>query len=327
MPHLSTTPARPFRVCYRPVEDQFLLARVCHGRSPTRGDDPRLVQVPLPVLAGPAEESWLSPTPVRRGWSEGLGYAENDAVLFGQLQLAETELQQTGLAQTTFQAYGRIEHLLRARGYPHWLRAWNYLSEITCGEGDAERYRQFSLGRHNALALTPGFEQQLPAATAIGTPEGGLVIYFLAARAPARQVENPRQISAYAYPRQYGPKSPSFSRATLVHWEDGAELLVSGTASVVGHETRHFGDVAAQMKETLSNLDSLLIEAERQPGVGPGRLQAEALRLYVRDPGHASVAAALCQQRYPDTPLSVLQGDICRSELLLEVEGSYRVRP
>lgn len=327
MPQLSTTPARPFRVCHHAVEDQFLLARVCHGTSPTRGDDPRLVQVPLPVLTGPAEENWLSPTPVQHGWSEGLGYAENGAVLFGQLQVAEPELQRLGLARATFHAYGRVEHLLRSRGYPHWLRTWNYLAEITRGEGDEERYRQFSLGRHNALALKPGFEQQLPAATAIGTAEGGLVLYFLAARAPGRQIENPRQTSAYAYPRQYGPKSPSFSRATLVDWADGAELLISGTASVVGHETRHVGDVPAQMQEALANIDSLLGEAERRLDAESGRLRAESLRLYVRDPEHAAAAMALCRERHPDTPLSALLGDICRSELLLEVEGSYRVRP
>ena len=37
-------------------------------------------------------------------------------------------------------------------------------------------------------------------------------------------------------------------------------LFVSGTASIVGHETQHRGDVVAQTRETLANLSSVLAE-------------------------------------------------------------------
>src|SRR3546814_8116900 len=49
---------------------------------------------------------------------------------------------------------------------------------------------------------------------------------------------------------------PSFSRATLIGDGANARLLVSGTASVVGHESLHAGDLTAQLDETMANLDA-----------------------------------------------------------------------
>ena len=86
------------------------------------------------------------------------------------------------------------------------------------------------------------FPQTLPAGTAVGTMSGPLKIHFLAARQPGTHVENPRQVSAYEYPRVYGPCSPSFARATLRPSISGSHLLIAGTASVVGHVSEHIGD-------------------------------------------------------------------------------------
>src|SRR3546814_2400089 len=49
---------------------------------------------------------------------------------------------------------------------PHLLRVWNYLDAITFGDGDAERYREFCVGR--ARGLGDFDTHALPAATAIG---------------------------------------------------------------------------------------------------------------------------------------------------------------
>src|SRR3546814_7777072 len=138
---------------------------------------------------------------------------------------------------------------------------WSFLAQINVGAEDHERYRQVSAGRNRARALRPDFERALPAATAIGMLEPGLVIYFLAGKQPGLPIENPRQVSAFRYPRQYGPKSPSFSRATLIGDGANARLLVSGTASVVGHESLHAGDLTAQLDETMANLDAVLASA------------------------------------------------------------------
>ena len=123
-----------------------------------------------------------------------------------------------------------------------------------------------------------------------------LQVYWLAARVPGTPLENPRQISAYRYPRQYGPQPPSFARAMLPPAGGAMPLLLSGTAAIVGHESQHRDDVVAQLDETLANFDSLLGRGARASGRRCRRSSAPASRLkvYVRDRDEmAAVAAAL----------------------------------
>ena len=133
----------------------------------------------------------------------------------------------------------------------------------------------------------------VPAACALGSPAGSpLCIYFLAARRPPKMIENPRQTSAYHYPPKFGRHSPVFSRACV--WGDSrsSRLFVSGTASIVGHETIHRGDVTAQTRETLVNISALLAEANHMVGSARYSLEpcAQGLRRRPEDlpgPGDA----------------------------------------
>lgn len=320
----------PYELSYEPDSDTALrsdvLARVRFGGRLDTPEDPREIQVALTQIgAEPVAEVWRSRRPVVHGWADGLGYAHNGEVLFGHLRLDDRETDDLGRA--TASAYTRMDALMRRLGYPCPLRVWNFLSHINRGEGDAERYRQFSQGRHHSLALKSDFESGLPAATAIGTPAGGMTLYFLAAREPGEQVENPRQVSAFRYPAAYGPSSPSFSRATLKHWADGVHLLVSGTASVVGHESLHRGDPLAQLDETHRNIEALLQQAASlKPSAGPFR--ATALKIFVRHEAHLPALLARARQLFgAAAPLLCLAGDICRRDLLLEIEGLYTATP
>jgi chorismate lyase / 3-hydroxybenzoate synthase len=299
-----------------------LLARVQFGAVPAGPDDARHVHVPLHALADQASEYWLSPTPVQHGWHGTVAYAENGAVLLAHVQVSHEQIQQDGLEQSVYQAYTDLQALSCARGYGRVLRIWNFLEQITAGQGDAERYRIFNLGRARALAAQPQWLVPLPAATAIGLPEGGFLLYCLAAReAVGMAVENPRQVPAFEYPRQYGPQSPSFSRATRVEWADGGELLVSGTASVVGHCSHHPGDALAQLQEVFINIEHVLAHAAHQRGVAHYR--AECLKLYLQTTDRAQELKALVAARYGTDTLLCLEGDICRNDLLLEIEGVF----
>jgi chorismate lyase/3-hydroxybenzoate synthase len=143
---------------------------------------------------------------------------------------------------------------------------------------------------------------------------------FIAARQPGVQIENPRQISAFRYPPQYGPRSPSFSRSMLLPGGAAAEpLLISGTASIVGHRSRHADDAAAQLAETIGNITVLLAAAAAKRD-RPFRVAA--LRAYLRRPdGADAVQGAIARQYGADVPLVLLAADICRRELLLEIEA------
>ena len=70
-------------------------------------------------------------------------------------------------------------------------------------------------------------------------------------------VENPLQMPAYEYPDTYGPRSPSFARATTVTTAGVASLYVSGTASIRGHRTVG-ATLEEQIKVTMENIDALL---------------------------------------------------------------------
>lgn len=324
-------PQPPYRVSYVDAAaaqpDGHTLACIRFGRDLTPHSDPRVIDVQLEQLGvAPQAQLWQSEQPVQHGRDEGIAYAHNGEVLFGSIRLQESEL--LHMDRAAFRAYVRMDLLLRKLGYPSWLRVWIYMAGITQGEGDGERYRQFSLGRHRALSLKPGFEQNLPAATAIGTHGSGLLIYFLAAKQPGLQVENPRQVSAFFYPREYGPRSPSFSRATLKKWNGLSHLYVSGTASIVGHASQHQDNAAMQLGEVSNNIRALIQNALDQhlPGHTVAECSPLGLKLYLRHRGLMPQIASLIPQLLGrDTPLICFEGDICRRDLLLEVEGIYQL--
>ncbi len=226
-------------------------------------------------------------------------------------------------------AYTDLFALLADSASPQLQRLWNYFPGINALDANgAERYRRFNAGRQQAFieARRSAFEGS-PAACALGTPEGPLRVYFLAGRRPALAIENPRQVSAYRYPDAYGPRSPTFSRAALAELDDGRRVLfISGTASIVGHTTMHVGDVRRQTEESLANIAAVRAVAAERGGAGcEEAFAAEALSytVYVRRAAdlasvHDVFAAAVGRAA---TDAVYLQADICRADLLVEIEA------
>lgn len=301
-----------------------VLACLHHG-SELPDADPRRLRIPLAALAGANAEAWSAGRPVLESGSEqGLNWAHDGQHLFAHLTVPAADV-----VAASEDVYWRLERLVVHHEFPHWLRTWNFLDRINEGEGDAERYRQFCVGRGRALAQRSDFERQLPAATAIGGSEPGLTVAVLAGKQPGVPLENPRQVSAYRYPRQYGPRSPSFTRALLLRGEAGAgaRLLVSGTASVVGHATVHAGDVLAQLEEAAANVEALLRHAavSHFPDSGEPMWGPESFKLYLRHAEDAAQVAPLFERLVArGAPWVLLHGDVCRADLLVELEGVYR---
>ena len=291
--------------------------------APGRGECPQEFRVGLPLLAGDYTEVWHSPETVKAGQDGNLSWTANSQVLCGHVWIDDAS---ADLAQVTEDVYRQIMGEIHRRGYPHLLRVWNYFPNINDGDDDQERYKQFCLGRHRGMQVTQDLEPQLPAATAIGSHVNGLFVAFLASRSPGDQIENPRQVSAYRYPRQYGPRSPSFARATLKSWGNAAHLYISGTASVVGHESVHPGDLDSQIRETGRNIQVLLRHAVlKARDLGEVRMtDLSLLRVYMRHPEHVERAREILQGMVGiDIPAVYVHGDICRRDLLIEIEGLY----
>jgi chorismate lyase / 3-hydroxybenzoate synthase len=252
-----------------------------------------------------------------------------DDYLFGTVTLEEQtfgeSIDSTALSQATISAYRDIFEVLETTEHRHLIRVWNYLPEINRESDGDERYRHFNSARQSAFrSVGRPTEITVPAACALGSPAGSPIsIYFLAAREAPTMIENPRQTSAYRYPPKFGIHSPSFSRACVLSESAGTNLFVSGTASIVGHETIHHGDVSAQTRETLANLDALLEEANRVVGASRYSLDGLKFKVYVRRPRDLdAIQSALAASLRTAAPILYLQADVCREELLVEIEAT-----
>ncbi|QJD30125.1 chorismate transformation enzyme, FkbO/Hyg5 family [Methylococcus geothermalis] len=267
----------------------------------------------------PLVEIWMSTHPTTGGQTGAIAWRCDGQHLFGMLQ-ADAGADIRGVTE---QAYAAVCRLLDQEGYPHLVRVWNYFPAINREEAGLERYRQFNIGRQDAfLRANRPIAGALPAACALGTPTGPLTVYFIASRTAAIPIENPRQLSAYLYPGEYGPRSPSFSRATLLRSEGQTTVFVSGTASIVGHESLHPGDAAAQTRETLANIAALVFALNREPHGAGFTLADFRYKAYVR-PGCAlePIQWELASALPAAAEVLFLQADICRHELLVEIEA------
>ncbi len=324
------------------------------------------VRAPVLDPSNPVLEVWRTDEPTSSGHHGRIHYRRSEGMLFGTLSVAEPaprtasgvaranrasvvgsdisvgsahlsspsaepSIASSGdstLQRITELAYREVFSALDSLGYRHLLRIWNYLPEINVHTLGIERYRQFNSGRRKALlASGRNVTGNVPAACALGSEMGSpLLIYFIASQAMApTPIENPRQISAYEYPQQYGPK-PAFSRANVLHQRTGSTLFISGTASIVGHETRHVGDISAQTLETVANIEALLAETHRVTGGPRFGLDDLAYKVYVRKPAHLpTIQSHLRAALGPRAQILYLRADICREELLVEIEAVGQV--
>ncbi|WP_246043387.1 hypothetical protein [Aquitalea aquatilis] len=286
------------------------------------------LQVLMPLLANPAQqlqEYWHSSQAVRHGQFHDVRFGSDGHLLYGAISLDEAlfaDNRGSALQHAAEQAYRQLFSLLEAEDCRHLWRVWNYIPRINAVEHGMERYRQFNIGRHQAFADFDRPVDSSPAACALGVADGPLSIAFLAARQATQRIENPRQVSAFAYPQQYGPRSPTFSRAALADNGDNIILFISGTASIVGHRTVHPGDAAAQTRETIANIAVLLEQANRQHQGQPYTLATLDYRVYIRHAtDYPAVQQTLQQLIGPAMRVVFMQADICRDDLLVEIEA------
>lgn len=282
-----------------------------------------------PLLGGTAEvlhETWLCSGPFEAGVSEEVSWRRAGDVLFGVIELDEARFAsvsgKTALQAASEEAYDRIFRLLDAQGLPQLWRVWNYLAAINEESDGLERYRQFNVGRQDAfVAYHRGTTGNVPAACALGVSDGPLSIAFMAGKTAAVPVENPRQVSAYNYPSEYGPRSPTFSRASLVYPPGQEILFISGTASIVGHRTVHLGDVSAQTSEAMTNIAAVVGEANRITRGNAYALSDLSYRVYIRHAGDFAAVQAALAPLIGIADTVYVQADICRADLLVEIEA------
>ena len=288
------------------------------------------VVVNTPPLNVPADqcELWRTSEPVSSGVDGRVRFSMTRELLFGSIVMPESgpEIIQGSnpLQRATHVAVRDIFRVLDQHKFPHLLRVWNYFPDINLETAQLERYRQFNIGRQEGFeACGRSLTGNVPAACALGTMAGPLVMYFFAVRTAPLVIENPRQVSAYHYSQHYGPRSPTFSRAVVSSAGEQELLFVSGTASIVGDRTVHPGDVTAQTRESLANIETVITAANRVVKRSPFTMESLHYKVYVRNANNLEQVRVEVRRAVGSSAhVTFLQADICRSDLLVEVEAS-----
>jgi enamine deaminase RidA (YjgF/YER057c/UK114 family) len=224
-------------------------------------------------------------------------------------------------------------------GFDQVVRTWLYVNQITSIEDDRQRYQELNRARTDFYRdIRFGNKQRgpmapsriYPASTGIGTDGTHMSMACLALESERPDVfltplENPRQTPAYDYQAQYSAQTPKFSRAMAVAQGHFASMLISGTASIVNATTCHQGDIVRQTEQTIENIRRLVEAANFTkhglPGAGATLKDIAKLRVYVKHAEDYEKCREVCERHLPRVPAIYLHADVCRPDLLVEIEA------
>ncbi len=288
-------------------------------------DNSAFINLALPTLNQCIAETWFVKTKCNTAQNDRIKVVQSGdfALLFLQVE----ELSSASFSALIENAYRDLRECANQMRFPHPIKIWNYFSRINDGAADRERYRQFCIGR--SASEFAQYAACYPAATAIGSPwpTAPIQLVWLCSRIAGTPIENPRQTSAWNYPREFGPIAPEFSRAMLLADQAVPTLLISGTASVRGHATVH-DDVGAQLEELCTNLEALVVQANLKMGQSSRQFSLQAganMRVYLRNPIDLNRVDLHLRSVFGNQiGILYLQGDICRRDLKIEIEGALR---
>lgn len=215
-----------------------------------------------------------------------------------------------------------IDELLVLEQFPinSIIRQWNYIEKITCFQQENQNYQSFNNARGDFYGKT-SWPNGYPAATGIGTNLGGVLVDFDAAvftsqEAFATPIDNKLQIAAHAYSDKVLEKAqtkkatPKFERAKSMTFGNRRLVYISGTAAIRGEESLKGVGLEKQLHITMENIAQLTGEAK--PVI---------LRVYLKDTEDFLLSEKLMNEYNLSIPISYMCADVCRDELLIEIEG------
>ena len=219
------------------------------------------------------------------------------------------------------------------------VRTWIYQGDIVGPEGETQRYKELNRARTDFFEGTRFIEQFVPeeyegivypASTGIGADDADVVMSVLAIQTERDDVvvvplENPDQTSAFDYGAVHSPQSPKFARAMAVQVGQAGTVFVSGTASITKAESRYIDDPVGQTHQTIDNIAVLItgdnLERHGIRGLEASPLDMAIVRVYVKRPQDYPAIREICEQRFGPVPTIYTIADVCRPELLVEIEG------
>jgi len=238
-------------------------------------------------------------------------------------------------SKTVFQT---IEGILLKENIPisSIVRQWNYIPEITLMADNFQHYQQFNDARslfYDKCTWNNGY----PAATGIGTKHAPLLIDLVAMQGHKKEIAlvNSKQIDAHIYSDEVllgdqaatlkSRTTPKFERAKMIIENSGASVFVSGTAAIIGEESLALDNAATQTNITIDHIENLISKGQ---SIACGfRLtpEFESVRAYVKNKSDYHAVRNVCEKRIPDVPVVYVQADVCRDELLVEIEAFVKI--
>ncbi len=216
-------------------------------------------------------------------------------------------------AEQSLGAYEKMLAALRTvnMDFSNVVRMWNYLDNLLKWYGDFNDMRTEFFHKHNV------FNNIVPGGTGIGARNPSETAYVgeLLALKPKKSgieilaVPSPLQCPAIDY-------KSSFSRAVEINLPDYQYLSVSGTASIEpGGKTVNLNDTTGQIDLTMKVISAIL-ESRNMDWSDTAKAIA-----YFKDIKEVPLFYQyLRDNNYPSLPVAISHADICRDDLLFELE-------
>ena len=291
---------------YNPSENECPVTYI-HGDMPS----PRLIYgTQMYLISG----SKCTPI-ILDGQRAGTYYEDKDAeyCFLGDIRPNDKKLTPSG---QTAQTFDNIKKALESTGmdFLHIVRTWFYLDKLY------DWYPEFNEIRTAFFRGQGVFDNFIPASTGIGAGNlhgTSLVANVLAVKPKhpgvrVKSVSSPMQGEATEY-------KSSFSRAVEIQFPAYRQLYISGTASIdYKGVSIHIGNINRQIDETMKVVGQIIGSRSMDWG--------DAVRAiaYFKDIRHVAEFCDYCQKnQIPSFPVSYCQSDICRQELLFEIELDF----
>jgi enamine deaminase RidA (YjgF/YER057c/UK114 family) len=238
-------------------------------------------------------------------------------------------------------AFDQMRAILEAEdmSFNNIVRQWNYIGNILEVRNGIQNYQIFNEVRsenYHKYRSVKGY----PAATGVGIKYGGVILDFFAVKPenPLKilAIDNPDQIHPYAYGQEVlvgvpngGRKvkqPPQFERAMLLTDNHDSTIFVSGTASIIGQVTIGTEDINKQTVVTIENINKLANPWSIKQLIHDtesNTWKSILLRVYIKYQKDFARVKAICEREFPGVPAVYIEADICRDDLLVEIEAEF----
>lgn len=267
-----------------------------------------------------------------------------DCLQFTCLFSTQYSVKQSNFKKNVTGTFGLLDTTLKewAFDYNNIVRQWNYIENIILVDNEKDAYLQNYQIFNDLRALfyeKSEFTNGYPSATGIGTINGGctieVIVFKEKKRNTVKPVTNSMQIDAHSYSTNQlvgnaieevrKVSTPKFERGKFLQLDNVGLLFISGTASIIGEQTVYNDDVSKQTITTLQNIENLISMNNLGKNHINTAYQPRLLnyRVYLKNEADYSIVKSLCDTYFGIDKGFIVHADICRDNLLVEIEANY----